>query len=100
MSKYDRLNPVVSWEKWITSQLNREGPSLWYDDSYESKYGDVTREVADRDGLMDSDDIAVVECVRGGRLFQAINEGFPVIYDDELYRLVKCAERHGVAELY
>lgn len=98
--RYNSLDPVVGWDKWIDSQINKDGASLLYDTAYESKYGDVVRDVAAADDIMEPENIAVVECVRGGRLFNSIEQEFDRIYDSEIQRLVNCAETSGVEKMY
>jgi hypothetical protein len=98
---YDEQNTPVSWDEWIDKELDRRGWLLLYDPSYESRYGPIVREKATgEDGYYDEGEIAVVECIGGGRMFSRVERNFDDVYDKELLRLVLEAEENGVGNLY
>lgn len=97
---YDEQDPIQSWSDWIESEFAYDGLEVMYDTSYEFKYGKVVREVAAAEGVMEASEIALVECVGGGRMFTEVDGKYDKVYDEELLRLVKEAEENGVSELY
>lgn len=82
-----------SWSDWIDEQLSREGDRLLYDPSYEAKYGEAVRERCEKeDDLPDPSDVAVVECIGGGRMFYDVEREFDAVYDQELLAIAAGAE--------
>jgi len=95
---YEEMDPVQSWDKWIQSQFDHEGPRVIYDMSYCHKYGDTVEKWASRE--LGMHDVALVECVGGGRMFNEVDNEFDTIYDQELLRLAQDAEENGVSGFY
>lgn len=97
---YEEIDPVQSWDQWIESQFQHEGLRIIYDNSYEYKYGEVVKDKAKKELGISEKDIAIVECTGGGRMFNEVKRDFDVVYDDELFRLVKQAEESGISGFY
>jgi len=98
--RYEELNTVQSWDDWISSQFEYEGYRLIYDQSYDHKYGQLVREQTVADEIMEADEIELVECVGGGRMFSDCERDFDVLYDSELLRLVQETEASGLGDYY
>jgi hypothetical protein len=95
---YNEQDRAQSWSDWISGQINREGHRLVVDESYCHKYGATVRERAATEGVMQSSDIEVVECLGGGRMFDQQND-FDEVYDSTLLDVIKTAEEHGLGAL-
>jgi len=93
---YEETNTVQSWKQWIETQFTFDGLKVIYDTSYSYKYGEPTKNKTDEEGIMNKNNIAIVECTGGGRLFNTIEQNFDSIYDEELHRLVKETEENGL----
>lgn len=98
---YQQAETSQSWSEWIDAQFRRYGDTVIYDNSFEHEYGEVVVEQAASDGLMDAGDIAFVECIGGGRIFDGLDsDSYSRVYDDELLRLIEEAETDGLRDLY
>lgn len=89
---YEESDPDQSWDEWIDEQLRIEGDRLLYDPSYEVKYGEIVREKASKELGYDKDNIAAVECVGGGRMFDDVDREYDRIYDPVLMAAIQDAE--------
>lgn len=96
---YEEQDVAQHWEEWIEAQYRATGPRLLYDSAY-PHYWEPVKERAEKEGVMERGEIAVVECVGGGRLLNEIQQDHDEVYDDELWRLIKRTEYSGVSALY
>lgn len=89
---YEESDPDQSWDVWIDEQLRIDGERLLYDPSYEHKYGEIVREKAAKELGYDKDNIAAVECIGGGRMFNDVDREYDRIYDPILMAAIQDAE--------
>jgi len=97
---YEETDPAQGWDAWIDNQFRLDGLKVIYDSSYHYKYGAIVEEKTHEEMDVERQDIAFVECIGGGRMFDDRDKTFDAVYDQELLRLVKEAEDNGLGGLY
>lgn len=97
---FEELETTRSWDDWIESQFALDGYRVIYDNSYEMRYGEDVEFHVSESGMIEKDDIELIECLGGGRMFNSKDRSFDSVYDEELLRLVNLAEENGLGELY
>jgi hypothetical protein len=97
---YEDEAPEIGWDEWIKGVADNDGYRLVYDLSYADKYGDVVKQLAVEEDLVNSiTDIEVVECTGGGRMFERTIDHYDEVYDSELLDVVQHAENKDVSSL-
>jgi len=97
---YDQQETKQSWESWIDSQFRRDGYDMMVDFSYVSQLGQPVRNKTVEAGIMNRDEIGLVECIGGGRMFNDVTRTFDDVYDEELLRLATEVEENGLDSIY
>jgi len=97
---YEKGISSVSWEDWIDSFLGDDYSPI-FDQSYAEKYGSTVIEYTLKNPHVGLSEVYLVECVGGGRMSNRLDrDDYDEVYDHELFRLAKQAEKNGLGGLY